>query len=1016
MRRFLLFLFYGIAALSAFAQHPIKLSPIGLPPMSRYSAADYQGNDVVWDVIQDNRGVIYIATSTGIHEFDGINWRSVEGLDVSGIKCMAKNEDGRIYVGTYEELGFLGFDAKGNLRFQSLKHLVHDSAKISNIVEIKCSEDKVFFASMSSVLSYDQSTQSIDYHETDTWSFPSFFLNGKPHFRLWKKGMYQLEGDSLVPAGKTNYFQDIIFTGSVAATQDSIILLDKFSGLHVYTSDTAYKLSQLEDPDLQADYAYKLIQLSPDYLAISYLQSGIVILNQELKPILKFNKELGLENEVYNLFIDRENNLWASTISGVGVVELSSAHTVIDERQGLQGACYDFEEVNDQLFLATTAGVYSSTWPFGYQSKFKKIDGTETYNDVLLTTHDGILVKCATSAGVIKDNKYQKIIIRSSYTSSMVLLGDTTLALTTGDTGKTLELLEYQQGQWRHKSTLESRDLPDKITYMQYDPVNNVIWANNDTQIFSITLSADAEAVVSVQYFDESSGLPTNANALVREFDYKVLFLTSDGPYEYNSSARKFIKSDMLNDFFSGKPLEHLARQKDSTVWYMANFEIADIPDRGLVRRSDDSIIWDNKMTNVLPRNLISIYSTTDQGTFLSGYQQIFYFDDLKSEQYGFAHKPLLRRLEVTNNQDSAVFTGSFIQSDSTYSFDQEMPIVLNYSQNNLIMTAAVPYYRHPGKIQYQFKLDGFDENWSDWDSKNTKEYTNLPQGDFTFLIKAKNGFDVESLVGSVMISISPPWYFTIWAYGLYAFVTFILLMALLRANSARLRKKNEQLEKVISERTAKIQQQNEVISRNLKEREALLKEIHHRVKNNLQIIANLLYLQSGKFDDEKIKNVLEEGQGRVRSMALIHQKLYENEDLKSIPFGEYVLELVNEIKASFGDQMSHVQVKVNATEAYFDVDSAVPLGLIINELTTNAFKYAFQGREEGQFSIYLTKSGSAYVLHVSDDGNGIPEEIDIRKTRSLGLRLVRILSEQLEGEYSFEKENGMNFKLKFVA
>ncbi len=213
-----------------------------------------------------------------------------------------------------------------------------------------------------------------------------------------------------------------------------------------------------------------------------------------------------------------------------------------------------------------------------------------------------------------------------------------------------------------------------------------------------------------------------------------------------------------------------------------------------------------------------------------------------------------------------------------------------------------------------------------------------------------------------------------------------------------------------------KIGVQNGIITENLKERETLLKEIHHRVKNNLQIIANLLYLQSGKFEDESIKDVLEEGQGRVRSMSLIHQKLYENEDLKSIPFGEYIMELVNEIKSSFGEQAAKVQVNVKADDAYFDVESAVPLGLIINELTTNTFKYAFEGKDEGEFNVYLTRDESSYQLHVSDNGKGLPEEIDLRRTRSLGLRLVRILSDQLEGEYSFEVKEGTTFVLKFAA
>ncbi len=219
------------------------------------------------------------------------------------------------------------------------------------------------------------------------------------------------------------------------------------------------------------------------------------------------------------------------------------------------------------------------------------------------------------------------------------------------------------------------------------------------------------------------------------------------------------------------------------------------------------------------------------------------------------------------------------------------------------------------------------------------------------------------------------------------------------------------------SRRSAKkIEEQRDMISKNLEERETLLKEIHHRVKNNLQIIANLLYLQSSKAEDENIKDVLEEGQGRVRSMSLIHQKLYENDDLKSIPFEEYLMELVQEIQNSFGDEGSKVKINIQAQQVFFDVENAVPLGLIINELTTNTFKYAFDGKKKGEYNIYLTREDGHYELHVSDNGKGLPEEIDIRKTRSLGLRLVRVLSNQLEGQYHFENDGGMNFKLRFAA
>tara|TARA_R110001599_G_scaffold210893_1_gene408292 strand:- start:7426 stop:9369 length:1944 start_codon:yes stop_codon:yes gene_type:complete len=210
----------------------------------------------------------------------------------------------------------------------------------------------------------------------------------------------------------------------------------------------------------------------------------------------------------------------------------------------------------------------------------------------------------------------------------------------------------------------------------------------------------------------------------------------------------------------------------------------------------------------------------------------------------------------------------------------------------------------------------------------------------------------------------------------------------------------------------------NELLSKSLSEREALLKEIHHRVKNNLQIIASLLYLQSDESEDQDVRRLLEEGQGRVRSMALIHQKLYENDDLKHIPFDDYLKELIGEIKLSFGDMAKNIELEVEAKDVFFDVDTAVPLGLIINELSTNAFKYAYAKRVGGGvFKVVLKKEGSEYRMTVSDNGHGIPDEVlNATQSSSLGLKLTRMLSDQLEGEYNFDNSNGTTFDLKFAV
>lgn len=212
------------------------------------------------------------------------------------------------------------------------------------------------------------------------------------------------------------------------------------------------------------------------------------------------------------------------------------------------------------------------------------------------------------------------------------------------------------------------------------------------------------------------------------------------------------------------------------------------------------------------------------------------------------------------------------------------------------------------------------------------------------------------------------------------------------------------------------ITKQKEVIEKSLGERESLLKEIHHRVKNNLQIIASLLQLQSGRQTDMNTKKLLEEGQGRVKSMALIHQKLYENEDLKNIVFSEYLKDLISEIKRSFGSEVDNVELQIESDDIIFDVDKAIPLGLIINELTTNSFKYAYQGNDNGKLKVVMKQDGDRYTLEVSDNGNGLPQSFDFKNADSLGLKLVRILSNQLEGEYKITSEKGTVFRLSFAA
>ncbi len=206
-----------------------------------------------------------------------------------------------------------------------------------------------------------------------------------------------------------------------------------------------------------------------------------------------------------------------------------------------------------------------------------------------------------------------------------------------------------------------------------------------------------------------------------------------------------------------------------------------------------------------------------------------------------------------------------------------------------------------------------------------------------------------------------------------------------------------------------------EQIRASLAEKEVLLKEIHHRVKNNMQVISSLLRLQSGYFKNKKYLDIFKESQNRIESMSLIHEKLYQSKDMARIDFNGYVRELINGLFQSYGVNSSNVALNINIESISLGIDSAIPCGLIINELVTNSLKHAFPEGRKGEINVVLSRNENKIELLISDNGVGIPKEIDFRKTESLGLYLVKILAEnQLQGEINLNRNRGTEFQIKF--
>jgi len=205
-------------------------------------------------------------------------------------------------------------------------------------------------------------------------------------------------------------------------------------------------------------------------------------------------------------------------------------------------------------------------------------------------------------------------------------------------------------------------------------------------------------------------------------------------------------------------------------------------------------------------------------------------------------------------------------------------------------------------------------------------------------------------------------------------------------------------------------------IEASLKEKEILLKEIHHRVKNNMQIISSLLGLTSGSITDKKYVDMFQESRNRINSMSLVHENLYLSKDLAKIDFNEYIKDLTSGLFQSHGANADMIELKLDIGNVSLGIDQAIPCGLIINELITNSLKYAFPRGRKGEIKVSACYNEDNMIeIVVSDNGVGIPSDVDFRKTRSLGLHLVTILAQdQLKGKIDLDRSRGTEFKIIF--
>jgi two-component sensor histidine kinase/ligand-binding sensor domain-containing protein len=980
-----------------------------------YTTAQGLGSSSVNHIFQDSKGYIWLATQGGgAARFNGKtfkNFTRADGLINNDVTTLAEDPHGNIWIGTaagvsmFNGLGLVNYTAQQGLT----DGVVYDIFPAADNTLWMATQDRGIVAMQGDTRIQLDTTNGLPTNETFTIAQDK---QGTLWFGLangiasYSRGKIRDHSHHPLLHNKTFFCSHTDHAGVVwmGSTSGDVIMIFPNGDIRQLALPAIYK----------NDFIGGIAEDSLHYI---WLATDHGLLKYGRETFTTFTEQQGLSsNAVQTVMSDYENNIWAGTLNGGAIQFVSEAFTRYTEKEGL----------GSENITAVCRHPYDQTLLIGT-------------GDGLYTLHNNQLQHV---------NHLPQIAHANIASLAIDAKGQLWIAAQTG-----LFVIEKHKNNYRLlKSMTELNNQaivsPQKIIH---DHRGNTWVATYGSGLLLFSEAGN-------RLFNSAANLPSNKILTVFEDSRSRIWIgTQDaGVFTYNGTS--FQKMEM----------------KDKAVWAIAEGENGNMyfgtGESGLCVVSDNkttyinttnglstdyipSLLWDKSTRSIWlagERGLDRITFTSNQqadiihyreqdgftttavnqhGLFLDFDQQIWIATAKGLWKYNKSYERLRSHAPKIQIEDIRLFYGKESLSPYYDSTDSKthLPynLVLPHNKNHLTFHVQA---LTTTDVMFQIKLDGQESEWSSPTGNNEVTFSNLAAGrSYTFMVRAISSTGVAgNQVAAFSFHIRAPWWQTWWFYTLSALVLLAAFYFFIQARERVLLERNEKLEDTVKQRTATIAQQKQTVELALtekesllKEKEVLLKEIHHRVKNNLQTISSMLMLQGEVLKDDLAQKAILESQSRVRSIALVHQKLYQTEGLEKVELGGFLNDLVGQITSLFHHEANQVNIQLLVPPTNVLIDKAIPLGLILNELLTNSLKYAFPGNAPGTITIEVmaqegdenknTTSRKVKLLY-RDSGKGFDFNEKAAAGGTLGVELITLLSEQIGASIQYSNTNGSEF------
>ena len=746
------------------------IQSIGVPYVQNYPKSSYLSGNQNWSIAKDKNGLMYFGNAEGLLTFDGKYWQQYKMPNRQIVRSVASANDGLVYTGSFGEFGYWSFQDK-RLRYTSLINLIPKPYKITDeIWKIYVAGKRVIFQSFSTIYIYENKKVTVVKAPN-----PFLFLhqvNNRLFAEVLGKGLFELKDKNFVLLSGSEILGSTGILSILPYKKNNFIIGTGKNGLFIYDGLTFSPLVSAANSFLKTYQLNNGIKILDKYYAYGTILNGLIVIDENGKVIQRINKSSGLQNNtILSLYADNEQNLWVGLDNGIDRIELNSQLYFYFDKAGEFGTVYSSLIVKNKIYLGTNQGLFVSPWLPENGNLFNAFDfklipnsqgqvwDLHEIDNQLLCGHNGgtfniignQMEKISTINGgwtIKKLSSNPNYLIQGTYTGLVIFSKDAA-------------------GKWKFSHKVA--DFSEPSRYIEQDNKGDIWISHAYKGLYKLTLSSDLKKATNIKYYDKKNGLPSNFNINIFNLENKIVFSSDVGFLLYDEISNRFSKYEALNknlgSFYTSNKIISAGLKK---YWFINHGKM------GLVNLSEPGkTVIDSSRFSVLDGRMVQYYENISQ---ISSKIYLISVDD------GFVIYNTTSRDNVPKKQNPpAVLIRKIEDITDKYSILTENgsngeTIEIPFSRNNIRISFSLPYYRQ-SKVKFQFYLEGYSRQWSDWSAATQKDFTNLTRGSYVFKVRAKINEQSISKITTFVFSVAPPWYGSNWAILLYILVGIIALI-----------------------------------------------------------------------------------------------------------------------------------------------------------------------------------------------------------------------------------------------